>query len=101
MIRTALSFLLLALMALPGAYKLSHALNGHIEIQCNEDIPNHFHQGEFDCDFHDFYFQTALQAPVLEFTTLRETRTWMPGESGPDPRYAEAYRYFSLRAPPV
>lgn len=62
LVRTFAIFLMLSLM-LPSFLKIAHGLQDHVEIHCNDDIPNHFHQAEFDCEFDTiFTFQYTLSS---------------------------------------
>lgn len=101
MLRTALAYGLLFCLALPSAKAWQHVRDGHVEILCSENIPNHIHQAEFSCEFQKYPFSMLLQAPGPE---LREATSPVrnPISSGaataPE---REALRLYSLRAPPV
>jgi hypothetical protein len=62
MLKRLISYILIVGLALPALRDWDHLLSGnHKEIHCDEGIPNHFHQSEFDCDFHKFHFTIALE----------------------------------------
>lgn len=101
MMRTFLAYSLLICLALPSAKAWQHALNGHIEIHCSQDIPNHIHQAEYSCDFHLYSFSPALQAPTLEIRLSDLPAHFrIRSTTRPAPEQA-SLRYFALRAPPV
>ena len=101
MIRILISWLLFVCLSLPTVAKLSHALDGHIRIECNEDIPNHIHQAEFDCEFHKYHIVTPLEASCFLWEPYQFAVNHRPliytvqGVAGDSPRF------YSLRAPPV
>ena len=101
MIRTLLAYGLLLCLALPTAKAWQHALEGHLEVHCNTDIPDHVHKAEYGCDFHKYSFSVSLQAPVLELrgATPQILFRKMAMKQAAPPQ--APFRYFALRAPPV
>lgn len=101
MMRSVLAYGLLIFLALPSVKAWQHVQDGHVEIRCKEDIPNHIHQAEYGCDFHKYHFSISLQAPVLQLeeATSPTPERIVPGFFTVPER--EARRLFSLRAPPV
>ena len=101
MFRTILAYSMMLAMPLPSASAWQHLLDGHFEIHCHENIPNHIHQAEFSCDFYQVHFSISLQSPALELGVARSGAFGpilsgfhtMPG--------CKALRLCSLRAPPV
>lgn len=101
MIRAFLAYGLLICLALPTAKAWQHALDGHVEIHCSEDIPNHIHQAEYGCDFLEYSFSVPLHAPVLELLLSRTVVLVRNSQNTvPTPEQA-TLRYCALRAPPV
>ena len=88
-------------IVLPSLEKVNHALTEHITLECDQNIPNHFHEGEYSCDFQ----------------TLHLAKVHYPHFQNFDVRYAStneedivfhfqsftpvSYPYYSLRAPPL
>lgn len=101
MIRTVLAYGLLLCLALPTAKAWQHALDGHIEIHCRQDIPNHIHQAEFGCDFDKYSFSVPLHAPVLELGLDNQPVFSRNSATHPVAPEQASFRYFALRAPPV
>ena len=93
------TYLIFSLM-LPSVMQIAHSIQGHFEIHCNEDIPNHFHQAEFDCDYNKFFtFQYTLE-PDFEvsrtYSLIHKVSVdfnWMTPE-------AQSVGEIRLRAPP-
>ena len=70
MLKRLISYILIAGLSLPALKDWEHLLSGnHLEIHCDEGIPNHFHQSEFDCDFHKFHFTIALEGLSWNYDT--------------------------------
>lgn len=101
MIRRLISFLLLLSLTVPTAEDWHHFWEGHKEIHCDSGIPNHFHQAEFDCEFHKFHFSFALQVAFFEFD-LSETAISKAVPNSFYPTFSSSVStFFSGRAPPV
>ncbi len=94
------SLLLVVCMALPAVMKLSHAIHGHRNQQCNVDIALHLHEAEFDCDFQKFKLSQQFYKAPRHF----EFQTPSASEEINDDYYFFLGTYqnlhFSLRGPP-
>lgn len=64
-----ISFLILAALSIPDFAKISHAINEHKEFTCSEKSKVHFHEVEFDCDFHKYHNATYF-TPILNKYSL-------------------------------
>jgi hypothetical protein len=81
--------------------KLSHAIHGHTERECNTDDRLHFHTAEFDCVFQKFKNTPTLYHSLVTFK-IRIPRQYTVFQ-------ITAYNFFShfpplsfsLRAPPL
>lgn len=83
--------MVLAIMA-PTIIKLGHALYEHSkEKQCIAHGTNHIHDGDLDCDFHDFtlvnkllfstaFVYTSVKIPEIRYTSSIYTYTYKPKE---------------------
>ena len=74
MIRKVISLVLLLALSVPGILQAHHAFVDHVEVHCQEDIPNHFHSREYQCSFDNFFhlpfdLKTAisLSDPIFDF----------------------------------
>lgn len=61
------SFTLIAFMALPNIMKLAHAVHGHKNQKCVENIAVHIHEAEFDCEFQKFKLTQQFYPPIVNF----------------------------------
>jgi len=88
-------------MAIPSAVKLSHAIHDHMEQHCNENIPLHFHEAEFDCDFQKFKLSTQFYTGFQEFDIYKT----LPAKETHYDLYTFISKcqkfHFSLRGPPA
>jgi len=85
----------------PSALKIHHALNHHKEIKCDEAVSTHFHEIEFDCDFHKYQIAPSYLASTFLFKPIN-TPILKQKNYG---FYLEVSEYqklhFSLRGPPT
>ncbi len=101
MIRTLLAYGLILCMALPMAKAWQHTLDGHLEVHCRKDIPDHIHKAEYGCDFHKYSFSVSLHAPVLELREATPQVLFRKMAMQQAAAQQAPFRYFTLRAPPV
>lgn len=64
---TLASLLIIVCMALPSVVKLTHAIQDHLELQCDENIAAHFHQSEFDCEFQKLNHSQFSYPPIQDY----------------------------------
>lgn len=64
-LKAVITALLVALMFLPSAFELTHHLDGHEHISCDE-ISVHLHEKKLDCSLCDFQISSFDYIP-LEF----------------------------------
>ncbi|GAA0870950.1 hypothetical protein GCM10009117_00950 [Gangjinia marincola] len=73
------SWLLVAVFALPTLQQALHALEGHTHTVCT-DASVHLHQGEAECDLHDFQLNPVTYFPqensTIRVTALFSTTHW-------------------------
>lgn len=98
---SCIAILVLAAMAIPDFAKISHAINEHKEITCLENRKVHFHEVEFNCDFHKYHITSYFSPQIVNFTftppffksTQNQNYYFLLSE------YQKLH--FSLRGPPV
>ena len=67
---SCIAILVLAALAIPDLAKISHAIYEHKEQTCLEKGNVHFHETEFDCDFHKYHTTTYFYPATLNFTVI-------------------------------
>lgn len=101
MLRSFTACVFLLVFSLPGLARAKHAYSGHTEIRCNSDFSNHYHQTEFDCQFHK-YFSTFSVLPIPEVPEIFK----VPTQDAEVPSYVSAtsetnWKLRRLRGPPM
>ncbi|WP_445385109.1 hypothetical protein ACT6NV_14265 [Robiginitalea sp. IMCC44478] len=66
MLKRLFSICLLLCMVYPTIASVRHALTDHVERNCQDDIPNHFHSSESSCDFDQYHRDLLYQQTFAE-----------------------------------
>ncbi|WP_158979244.1 hypothetical protein [Cellulophaga sp. L1A9] len=61
---------LLGALGIPDIAKISHDILEHKEETCHEKTKVHFHETEFDCDFHKYHITTYFTPELYSCTFL-------------------------------
>ncbi len=92
---------LFGLLLLPSITAIHHALTSHTSIVCDSDISTHFHESEFNCEFHDVVLNKHLYPSLLSITHSNPFYNKEIAKIYFDVSFPGQRPYFSLRAPPV
>lgn len=92
---------LFGLLLLPAITSIHHALVNHTSIVCDSDIDTHYHESEFNCEFHNVVLN---KYQYLSFVSITWSKFHFNKEIAHiyiDAIISHQRPYFSLRAPPV
>ena len=95
------SILILLALAIPDVAKISHAVYKHKEQTCLKKGTVHFHEAEFDCDFHKYHITTYFYPEAINYTILIPEHSVNQNKNYYFLLSEFQKLHFSLRGPPV
>tara|TARA_R110000868_G_scaffold4211_13_gene26660 strand:+ start:65106 stop:65438 length:333 start_codon:yes stop_codon:yes gene_type:complete len=98
---SCISILILAALAIPDAVKISHAITEHKEQTCVEKGTVHFHEAEFDCDFHKYHITTYFYPQSINYTVAFQDSKIKQNQNYYFLLSEFQKLHFSLRGPPL
>ena len=100
-ILSCIAILILAALSIPDIAKITHAINEHKEFSCSEKSKVHFHEAEFDCDFHKYHITTYF-TPIKNNYSLFSPKIEVKQNQNYYSLLSEFQKlHFSLRGPPI
>jgi hypothetical protein len=98
---SCIAIFLLGALAIPDVAKISHDVFEHKEQTCQEKTKVHFHEAEFDCDFHKYHITTYFTPELYSFQFIQPELHQTKNENFYFLLSEFQQLHFSLRGPPV